>query len=441
MQAPVEIARAKVPALTWIVVALALAAGIALRLAYPGDIEWKADERWLFEQARAVLAGAPWPQFGLPTSVQGVNPPLSAWVFVALAWLSGAASPPELARAVQALNAAAPLALLLFAWRAVPAQEREPWAWAAALWAVNPLGVMFERKIWPPSLLPIFVVALVAAWWHRRSALGSFLFGLLAALLAQIHLAVALLAAALALWALMDDRRSLRWGPLIVGIALGALPALPWLMDLAQSGAGHTRLRFPIPTFWVRWLMQPFGFGAEYTLGLAQFREFLTGPIIAGAPTHMVGFLHAALAVLALGIYFRAARAVYLQGPPPARRVFIGGSPAGVLVNAVFWGYGAMLTLITVAGAGSHRHYLIPVAPMMALWVARLAAFGDGGALGRRGRLLLVGLCIAGALVSASLLRYIHVTQVIHGEYGPTWAAQETGRAPPTRALDYSPRR
>jgi hypothetical protein len=37
--------------------------------------------------------------------------------------------------------------------------------------------------------------------------------------------------------------------------------------------------------------------------------------------------------------------------------------------------------------------------------------------------------------VSASALRYIHVTQVIHGEYGPTWAAQQSGLAPAAPAI------
>jgi hypothetical protein len=76
----------------------------------------------------------------------------------------------------------------------------------------------------------------------------------------------------------------------------------------------------------------------------------------------------------------------------------------------------------------------------MALWVARAAALGDGGRLGRMGRLLLAGLGIVGALVSASLLHYIHVTQVIHGEYGATYAAQQAGRAPAPSLLP-SPRR
>lgn len=434
MQQSAAPARQRVPAAVLIAVVLAVAAGIALRFAYPLDIEYKADERWSFEQARAVLAGGPWPWLGMPMSVGGLNPGMSLWVFVGLTWISGAATPPELARAVQALNAAAPLALLLFAWRSVPDDEREPWFWAAALWAVNPVAVILERKIWSPSVLPLFVVALMAAWWHRRRALGSLLFGLLAALLAQVHLSVAFLAAALLLWGLMSDRTSWRWLPLIIGAVLGALPAIPWLIDVMQAAGGEGRWRLPLLHFWLRWLTQPFGFGADYTLGFAHFREFLAAPMLGGAPTYLVALMHAALAALGLAIYVRAGRA-FRTRVPSSREILVGTDASGVLLRAAFIGYGVLMALLTIRGAGAHRHYLVITAPLMALFVVRVAAFGDSGELRRTGRLLLAGLCIGGALVSASLLRYIHVTQVIQGEYGPAWAAQQSGLAPPAPAI------
>jgi hypothetical protein len=362
------------------------------------------------------------------------------WVFIGLAWIVGAETPPELARAVQALNCAALLALLLFAWRSVPGGEREPWLWAAGLWAVNPIAVILERKIWPPSVLPLFIVAMIAAWWHRRTALGSFLFGVLAVLLAQIHLSAAFLALAMALWALADDRSSLRWWPLVLGAALAAIPALPWLIEWTAAGGGRS-WRLPILSFWVRWFTQPFGFGAEYTLGATHFREFLSGPLVGGIGTYLVALLHAILAALAIMLYARALHALWLRGAPAMRDIVLGAKATALLVRAALIGFGGMLTAVTVLGAASHRHYLIIVAPLMALWVASLATFGDGGALRRPGRFALAGLCVTGALVSAALLHYIHVTQVIRGEYGATWAARQSGAAPPARTLSLPPQR
>lgn len=329
----------------------AVAAGLVLRLSYPLDIEFKADERWTFEQVRAALSGGSWLWSGMPTSIGGLNPGASLWVFIPLGWLFGADTPPQLARGVQCMNSAALIALVLFALRSVRENDREPWFWAVALWAVNPVAVILERKIWPPSVLPLFTVAIIAAWWGRRGNIGSFLFALLSVLAAQ-------------------------------------------------------------------------------TLGAAQFGEFLTMPILGGTRTYLVALLHVWLAALAIYLYWRAGRSILMLGPPSLRTVILGNGSAGLLVHSTLIGYGILLTLLTIRGAGLHRHYLVVAAPIMALWVARLALFADGGLLRATGRLALAGLCVGGALVSASLLHFIHAKQIIGAEFGATWAAQQSGLAP-----------
>ncbi|HET9685681.1 MAG TPA: hypothetical protein VFP79_00740 [Pseudolabrys sp.] len=105
----------------------AVAAGLVLRLSYPLDIEFKADERWTFEQVRAALSGDSWLWSGMPTSIGGLNPGASLWVFIPLGWLFGADTPPQLARGVQCMNCAALIALVLFALRSVRESDREPW--------------------------------------------------------------------------------------------------------------------------------------------------------------------------------------------------------------------------------------------------------------------------------------------------------------------------
>jgi hypothetical protein len=130
------------------VAAAAVLAGIVLRLMFPSDIEFKADEEWTFAHVRAVLAGASLPMSGMPTSIGGANPGPSLWVFVLLGRVFGAATAPDLARGVQICAGAALVGALLFARFAVDARQRELWYWAAALWAVNPLAIIFERKIW-----------------------------------------------------------------------------------------------------------------------------------------------------------------------------------------------------------------------------------------------------------------------------------------------------
>src|SRR5262249_35004334 len=160
---------------------------VGLRLVWAEDIEYKGDEYWTFQRTQAVGRTEPFPWVGMPTSAGFVNPGMSAWVFLALGKLAAAQSPPDLARAVQGLNVRALVLLVGFALRVVPREEREFWLWGAALAAVNPVAVLFHRKIWPPSVLPLFTLVLLAGWWRRERRWGAFTWGLVGALVGQIH--------------------------------------------------------------------------------------------------------------------------------------------------------------------------------------------------------------------------------------------------------------
>lgn len=402
----------------------AIALGVLLRLVWPEDIEYKLDEAWTFEHVRALAAGARWPWVGMPTSVGLPNPGLSLWIFSFLGFVSGARTAPELARAVQVMNIAAIFAFVAFAWVVVPRQRREPWLWAAALWAVSPLAVIFERKIWPPSVLPLMTVALMAAWWHRRRRAAAFVWGLLGAVMAQIHLGAGFLSIAVLVWTLISDRKVERWMWWLWGSVLGALPALPWLLQLSGGHGPGKGWRWPIATFFSRWVMQPFGLGVDYVLGRKQILEFLQGPWIGGQPTCLLAVVHILLAALLAAALGRSLWRMRTSGRFSARGFFIGGESSAVMINASLWGYGGLLTALTVAGAGSHRHYLIVLAPILHLWAATLV-LSAGERLRGQGRALLLALCLLQAVVSVELIRYIHATQIIDGDYGPTWRAQQ----------------
>jgi hypothetical protein len=68
---------------------------------------------------------------------------------------------------------------------------------------------------------------------------------------------------------------------------------------------------------------------------------------------------------------------------------------------------------------------MIIIAPIMGLWVALLASFGDGGSMLGRGRALLSTLCVLDAAVVVLLFSYIHSVGDIHGEFGPSWEWQQ----------------
>jgi hypothetical protein len=255
---------------------------------------------------------------------------------------------------------------------------------ALTLWAVNPLAVIFERKIWPPSVLPLGMVAFIAAWWFRRRIGAAFAWGFLGALLAQVHLSVAIFAVALAIWTLSYDRGAFPWKGWLAGSAIAALPAIPWLFALAHHGASKP-LDFN-PTFYLRWATQPFGFGIEYTLWRADMLKYLAGPVVAGQPTYMMALVHLALLSLVLVLLIQVVVAARIEGWPGARAFFLGTSAETILVNAALWGYGGLLTLMSITNADLHRHYLIAVAPLMALWAVSMAFYGDRTKNHRSGR-------------------------------------------------------
>src|SRR5262249_31909329 len=162
-----------------------------------------------------------------------------------------------------------------------------------ALLAVNPLAVLFHRKIWPPSVLPIFIALMLLGWWYRERRRGALVWGLVGACVGQIHMGGFFFAAAFALWALLFDRKRTAWRAWLLGSFLGALPLLPWFHYLwtaeHQKMLTHrTWVHLIEGKFWTRWTMEPLGFGLDYALE-SDFPDFLRYPHVGGRPTYLVG--------------------------------------------------------------------------------------------------------------------------------------------------------
>jgi hypothetical protein len=416
----------------------ALCVGMALRLVWVEDMEYKADEVWTFEQAGA--GGLPW--LGMNSSVDVPNPGMSLWVFVGLRALSGAEDPPGLTRAVQVVNCLALVLLVWFAWRHVPAGEREAWLWAAALVAVNPLAVLFHRKLWPPCVLPLLTLAVLWGWWYRGRRLPAFVWGLVGACLGQIHMAGFFFAGGFAAWALCYDRparpasrgqpvgdagraeenKGVAWKAWLAGSLLGVLPLIPWAHHLlthpsARPVNPHRWVHALEGKFWVRWFTESFGFGIDYTLGPTNFRDFLSWPRLGGQPTWLVGAAHAVIAAAALVLLGRAAVSLWRERGGLAARWVGRSSPTAFTQSAALWGFGLLLTL---SCCSIHRHYMIVLFPLECLWVARLA-LARRAESPRLGRGLLAALWTAQLLISANFLAYVHTKQHIGAEYGTTY--------------------
>jgi hypothetical protein len=416
----------------------ALAAGALMRLIWVQDIEYKGDEAWTFERVVNAGRGEPFPLLGLPTSLEFRNPGMSIWPFVALGRVVAVDTPTDLARAIQVVNVGALLALTYFALRYVGGAQRELWLWAAALAAVNPFTVLFQRKIWPPSIAPLLCVVWLGSWWRREHRGGAFVCGLLGALLAQIHLSGCFFVAGVMGWALVFDRRRVAWSSWLAGSLCGLLALVPWLAyAMREAAAWPARARFwthlPQPKFWSYWLSEPFGISLHYSLG-ADFAAFLRAPWWDGRPTYAVGALHVVAVGLAVAIALRAALAVWRQRDEWRGLVIGTRSPTAFTVSAALFGYGIALN---AACLHVHRHYTLIAFPLTFVFAAQLALSParTGALWRRRARVLLVALCLVQALISASFLTYVHYREdAIRGDYGASYAVQQRARTVAARA-------
>jgi hypothetical protein len=405
--------------LTLLLLSFVLAVG--LRLVWPGDIEYKGDERYMFERSQAVGVSEPWPATGMTSGVLMDNPGLSVWMFVALARIGAVASPIGLARCVQVLSLIALALLLLFSLRVVPRADRERWRWAAAFACVSPFGVLFERKIWAQSILPLFSLLLLLGWWKRGKRWGALLWGLLGAGLGQIHLSGFFLAAGFAVWGISFHRRTIRWRWWSAGTAIGAIPLIPWVIHVAHHPGGvvfNPSLKgFRSLRFWKHWASDSIGTRLDYSLG-HHFKEFLRWPLIDGHATYGMRALHVLALVIGVALLIHGIIWLIRSRPYPFRDALTGRSSfSNTSVLPAFLGMGVLLTLAHVP---IHRHYMIVTFPLEFVWLAGLGLLRP-----RWGRWALGVLWAAQLLISVQFLDYIHRNHgAPGGDYGVTYEAQ-----------------
>lgn len=392
--------------------------GALLRFVWPADMEYKGDERYSFDRSQNVGVSEPWPWTGMNNSADVPHPGMSVWVFWILAKLVAARDPVTLNLACMSLNVLALVLLACFIARFVPLDEREPWWWGLALLCVNPMAVLFHRKIWPPSVLPLLAVGLTALWWRRPNRVAAFAFGLLAACAAQIHPGAFFFSAGLALWTIVFDRSKFCWRWALGGGFTGSIPAWPWACHLlfvaerSASAKAHWSKLLEMK-FWVYWLTEPFGLNLQYSLG-ADFGEFLRSPWIGMQPTYLVAVLHVALVLAAVTVGYRYVGRAWRTGSWGLDR-----SATGLVIGGVGVGYGLLLTL---TGLPVYRHYLIIAAPFACVALARVVLSCWTTAKARR---FLGGLCLVQTGVSALFLMFVHGTdRPIRGDYGAPYRVQ-----------------
>lgn len=397
----------------------ALACGVVLRLIWPADIEWKADEQRMFSWASTIGVTDPWPSSGMASGVAVPNPGLSVWLFVPLARVAG--SPVTLAQVVQIINVVALLGFVaLGASRLIAGPARQIWFAGLALMSVNPIAVVLARKIWAQSLLPVFTVVTLAAHASRSSWSGAFLWGLAGALTGQVHMSGFFFQGALVLFTVSSSwwkpqagvNERTRWSAWLAGSLVGAIPLWPWALDLLRAENRFSRdwIATLVPRAPYNWLIDSLAVDTPY-IYRPESVWFLGEPRIGGVPTYGMAVAHAAL--IAIAIYCLARWLKTVRRP----RVL----PADEDSNVWVWIYAAafgMTTLLMLAGVRARTHYLVVAYPLPFVWLAWLLLTHGSPRLFRT----VLALQLA---ISVTLMLQVHRDGgVVNGAYGPSYRAQ-----------------
>lgn len=386
-----------------------LVIGSVLRVIWPADMEWKADEVWMFENSRAVVAGAPWPLLGMPTSIGPRNPGMSIWPFILIAYLSG--NPVVMAMVVQLVNVLALWGLYVFIRWKIPLQQREPWLWGLILVSVSSLPILFSRKIWSPDLLPAFSLLVLIGHWCRQHRWGSFLWGLVGALIGQVHMSGFFLAFAIWAWTLVRARRSVRWFWWLLGSLIGAIGLWPWLREFFTSHISAWNIKEVITfKFFTQWIAIALGVDLQFSMHSAFWLKFLKEPVVAGIPTYLIAVAHGFLLLVFLSIVWRWFR----KDTRLADRHDLETFPEiRFYLQATLIGVGVLMTL---EGTRVYAHYLVVLFPFIHLWLAMKLY---------RHRRTLLGVALAQLFISVVFLVYVHQHGgVPEGDYGVAFRKQ-----------------
>lgn len=356
--------------------------GVVLRLLWPGDMEWKYDERWMTEKAVAICSGtASWPLLGMPSGAKGlVNPGFSVWPFAALARANP--SPMGLVIGVMILNSMALLALLAAAMYLAHrgAKGFELFLWALSFMALSPMAILYSRKIWAQDLLPVFMAAIVWGWLARRNIWGSLLFGLAVGYSGQLHMSGLFLGTALvgavSIMAVSDwkGKRALSIHP--IGTIAGLLLAIPgwffWATGLGSQGhGGFHGWEYLRNVFSFKWITQGAGYVSAISLKESlggNFNGFLRleiGGLATWIPAMLLGagaiilFVRHLMRFGDMARWFQSFRALAFVEKPRA-----------LFENPFFVVVCLTGLLLTATGINIQPHYLIVTTPFLFLWPA-----------------------------------------------------------------------
>lgn len=399
---------------------LVVLTGCLLRLIWVEDMEWKYDEWWMYTHAMLAPNEGIWQSVGMKSGAGIINPGLSVWVFSLMGYL--VSTPIEMARGVQILNILALLGFIFFVKKSFKGEEQQQWYWGLALLAANPLYILFSRKIWAQDVLPIFCLIFIVGHFYREKKWGAFTWGMVGAMLGQIHMSGFFFAFGMFLLSTyFDYRKKIKWPwPFwLIGSVVGSIGLIPWLYEMvynrgASSTSWENLYKFD---FYIYSFIDPLGLNTMYSLR-GHFWDFIKMPFIFGTPTYLVAAGQLVLIVVALKLLQRIFLVVkkmsFLRKERRlTSRLIIKGSMTEFYLLATLFSLGILMSF---SGVKIRPHYLIIAYPFLFIYIAKL--------LFSHKRILAVLIAVQ-LFISICFLTFIHMNGgAEQGDYGKAYHLQ-----------------
>jgi hypothetical protein len=382
--------------------------GIILRVIWVGDMEWHYDAHYVFHRAIEIVNSGNWPLLGMENGARFQNPAFSLWVFAIIAFFGK--TPIAMTSIIIAMNVAAILGFLYLIIKKIPKEEQIYWLLGLALVSVSPLPILWSRKIWSQDLMPFFSFLIILGHLERKSQLGALLWGIIGALVGQIHMSGFFFSFGLFIVTVIFDIRnkksSSNWIFWIIGSLIGSIPLVPWLHYLSVNDFGQKRewkyvFQFK---FFVYWLMESLGIHLKYILKDA-FIPFLKGPKLFNMNTYFIGILHSILWLSGTLLGFRVITNIKKLRFPTLK------SPK---INIYLWSLLAGMGIsLTFGSVKIYPHYLVILFPFIQIWLVKVL-FQD--------KKVLFAIFVAQSLISIIFFTTIHTNNGIqNSHYGKTY--------------------
>lgn len=382
----------------------AIVAGSAVfRLTNLDLIEFKADEAINLFLASRPLFGHPFPPGSTVSSIGILNPPLFNYLLLPLAAIS--TDPRIVSFFIALINSFAAGFFFLVVRRFFGKTE----AWLAGLLlAFSPWAILFSRKIWTQNLIvPLMVLLFFSLgkivaeqkkkYWIPYLATTLFII--------QLHQSAGFFLILLNLFLffqLKKDKSVFSFRYILTGIILGALPALPFLIYLAQNISVNpeailvAKERFA-SAFHPQIFLRPLQIANQGNFYFVLGQDTLIFKNLYPLAYHLRVLFYLEYLLIPLGVI------VFWQKYPCWR--FLSG--AVLILPFVYF----------LLHFEPFVHYFLVVAPFLFLFLAHGLVF-----LRSAGKIILTALIIASLAYNTAFFKLLESQQGFRGDYGPIYA-------------------